>query len=340
MWLSFLLAQPLVSSFDVSATNCSLHTPELSRLTALELSSAGAPSLRVDYRCDGKAVTIGLENVRTGIRIQRRADDACCDDVEAERTLALLATGLFQAAGGALGERPSALPAAAPPAVAPVLPLPAPAPAPPPPILLPPPPAAPPRNETIAPEPADSIHVVGVSGRVRAWNLGDPIMGYGVGIDYRGWAWPTIGLGGYASALFGTTDRLGGEVMVRTLNIGASAAWRFARWQPLHLSLELTGGLSVVTLGGHAATDDFIAATVTGATGEVGLSFVPTLLVNSTQLELPLGVGALFRAPRGTITTTATATEVRVDGVSAGGALRVALGFVPRRSAQQIGGAP
>lgn len=359
MWLPFLLAQPALIAFDVQVESCSLDAAELSRLTTLELRSADAPPLRVSYRCAGGDVTIGLENTETGIRVERVAAKACCDDVETERTLALLATGLFKAAGGALGkqaatpsveapsvetpsverpiadEPPSPSPATAPPPatlVAPPAPLPV---SPPPPTSTWRPVVAAPPADRLEP-PTDHTHVIGLSGQVRAWNTGAPILGYGVGLHYRGWVWPTVGFGGHVSALFGSSDRVGGQVMSRVISTGATFEWRFARWRPIALSAEVTGGVSVVSLEGQAATTGFAAESVTGATGNLGISFVPTVLVDRTQLALPLGAGALFRAPRGFVTSDTASDTVQLDGLWLGGALRVSLGFAPRRSTPAV----
>lgn len=107
---------PAHDHLEVSARRCTwLDDGELARLTRLEL---GAPArsvtggLSVDFACAGDDVTIGLSSERTAIRVERLVTGACCDDVEPERTLALLSLGLFTAARPLLGtdESPSLRP--------------------------------------------------------------------------------------------------------------------------------------------------------------------------------------------------------------------------------------
>ena len=94
------------TSLDISSRRCNwLDGTELVRLTQLELGgiAAGIDGLSVDYACGGDDVTIGIAAEKTGIRVERRITGACCDDVEPERTLALLSLGLLRAAKPLLG---------------------------------------------------------------------------------------------------------------------------------------------------------------------------------------------------------------------------------------------
>ncbi|HHH30442.1 MAG TPA: hypothetical protein ENK57_19165 [Polyangiaceae bacterium] len=102
-------AQPSAApiALEVSARRCTwLDEAELRRLTRLEL---GGPArsvqggLSVDFACAGDDVTIGLWSEQASIRVERLVTGACCDDVEPERTLALLSLGLFTAARPLLG---------------------------------------------------------------------------------------------------------------------------------------------------------------------------------------------------------------------------------------------
>ncbi len=384
MWPALVVAWQALATYDVQVADCALDAGELGRLTTLELRSAGAPSLSVSYACNGQDVSIGLHNSNTGISVQRLAVNVCCDDVETERTLAILASGLFKAAGHALGPRPEPSDdgtgnregttdstgeqepvdgadvhgadvhgadvhggdvhgAATMP--------------PPPPSETTPEPAAtqrPPRSlpqETSAPAMlssgsfspdsiptvADHQHVLGISGRVQAFNMNEPTLTYGVGIDYRFWAWRSIGFGGFANAAFSSSDRIGGEVMARVVSVGGVGSYRFARWPNVELATELAGGMSIVSIEGRAATTEFVSDNVTGATGNLELSFVPTVIFDRTQLSLPLGIGALFRAPRGSIGDEFDMETLQLDGVWLSGALRLSLGFANR---QQGGTSP
>ncbi len=379
MWLFVVLGQPLVTTFDVELSGCAVDVVEVTRLTSLELASAGAPTLRVRYACQGTSVTIGLSNAATGMQVARVVGDACCAEVETERTFALLARGLFTATREVLTTPPQASePGSVPGGGTPPAPTPPGAPAPtppgtpapmplgvptPPPPLTPTPPSGPAIGlspATTAPSPpvvgapaaypfrspassgpdaaseaSDPVHVLGLSSQLRAFNLDEPALSYGVGLDYRAWVWPTVAFGGYTHALFGAVDRVGGQVETRVIDMGVSAAWRFARLAPVAFGLELRGGLSIAALEGVAATPEFEAASVVGATGHLGASFVPEVVLGGAELALPLGAGALFRAPRGRATSDADEDDVQLDGVWVGGALRVSLGFGarPRRPA-------
>jgi hypothetical protein len=359
MWTALVLAWQSMAAYDVSVEACSVDAAELTRLTTLELRSAGARPLEVTYTCQGTSVTIGLSNPKSGIRVERLAENACCSAVDTERTLALLAAGLYKAAGAALYEKkaeppqPSPAPGPQPSEVQPPAPEPPPPPAPKPavepPVRPPPPPpaftpavtppaSAGPDEETKG---ADHIHILGLSGRVRALNMIEPTVTYGVGLDYRAWVWPTIGFGAFARADFGSSAYTGGEVLARVIGVGGVASWRFARWPSLALATEVSGGLSIVSIEGRAATTDFAADSVTGATGNLGVALVPTVIFDRTQLALPLGLGGLFRAPRGTIGNPPAQRMLQLDGLWVGGALRVSLGFGERSSApSQLGVQP
>ncbi|MEZ4446613.1 MAG: hypothetical protein R3B72_46470 [Polyangiaceae bacterium] len=92
---------------EVSARRCTwLAADELERLTHLELDGPSKTidsRLLVDFSCAGDDVTIGVASPRSGIRVERLVTGACCEDVDPERTLALLAAGLLQAAKPLLG---------------------------------------------------------------------------------------------------------------------------------------------------------------------------------------------------------------------------------------------
>jgi hypothetical protein len=94
---------------EVSTRRCNwLDDAELGRLTRLELGPSAATlgadaGLSVDFACSGDDVTIGLASQASGIRVERRVTGACCEDVDPERTLALLSLGLFDAARTLLG---------------------------------------------------------------------------------------------------------------------------------------------------------------------------------------------------------------------------------------------
>ena len=93
-----------------------LDHEQLIRLTRLELGHLDdeMDALSVDYACGGDDITIGIANPSSGIRVERRVADACCDDVELERTVALLTLGLLRAASNVLSASP-ATPAELPP---------------------------------------------------------------------------------------------------------------------------------------------------------------------------------------------------------------------------------
>ena len=177
---------------------------------------------------------------------------------------------------------------------------------------------------------ADHIHQLGLDARTRFYNLEKAITTYGVGTQYRVWPWTTVGFGVAADAQFGSTGRVGGEVDVRVISLGAVAAWRFMRASPASLTAELRGGGSIVTLEGVATAPGFADQTVTGATGHVSFALAPSLWSGHAELALPLEIGGLFRAPRGRVTEE---NEVQLDGFWFGAGLAFKLGFVDREPA-------
>jgi len=106
-----LLAAPAPAAHTVSiGSSCGwLNTSELVRLTRLELANASAKAkgLEVGYTCAGQDVSIRMAT--PAITLQRRVADACCDQAEPERVLALLAVGLYAAAESMLrgGAKPA-----------------------------------------------------------------------------------------------------------------------------------------------------------------------------------------------------------------------------------------
>ncbi len=352
MWVAPMLAWQALAHFDVTVAACPVDEAELQRLTTLEMRSVGAPTLAVSYRCDETDVVIGLRNQESEIRIERRAKAACCEDVELERTFALLAAGLFKAAGPALTANPE------PPEANPPQPTPAPVPDPPPPLPnideLPPPAPPPlfpqpaprvlpllPRSSAPGGMPAqppdrpggsvDHQHVVGVSGRVLALDLDTPELGFGAGLEYRVWPWQTIGFGGYARAAFLSNTHTSGTVRGRLIDFGAVGAWRFAQWTSIAVVAEAGGGLSLVSIEGQSTSDGFDGTSLFGATGHLQATLAPTVMVDRTQLALPLTFGGIFRAPRGLVETDDEMHMFQLDGMWAGAALRVSLGFGERQ---------
>lgn len=94
---------------DIRTQSCIwLDAHELARLTRLELADADE-RIAVTFTCQDKAVTISMENAESGVRIERHVADACCDAVERERTLAILAAGLHRAAASLLSARTPSL---------------------------------------------------------------------------------------------------------------------------------------------------------------------------------------------------------------------------------------
>ncbi len=97
-----------------------LNTTELARLTRLELANQSAipEGLEVGYSCTGNEVSIRMAS--PAIALERRVANACCDQAEPERALALLAIGLYAAAESMLrGARPSGAAAPLAPASSP-----------------------------------------------------------------------------------------------------------------------------------------------------------------------------------------------------------------------------
>ena len=357
MLVACAAASPAQAQESVSSRRCSwLDGAELERLTRLELESVadGIDGLAIDYACGGDDVTIGMAVDKTGIRVERRITGACCDDVEPERTLALLSLGLLQAAKPLLGQSGSDQ---APPPQTLVLPpvaadgsgtaVPTDAAAP---MLLPPPPEpvaplvlTPPAPVTATPwidarrspvfagagdavedEQQAHAHQLGLVARTRFHNLEDAVTTYGVGAVYRGFPWETVGFGASFDAHFGATDREGGDIDVRIVSLGALVAWRFARLSPFSLTAEVRGGGSLVTLDGNATAPGFEAQNVTGATGYAGFNLAPSFQSGHAELAIPIEIGGLFRAPRGRVTGSA---DVQVDGFWFGAGIALSLGW-------------
>jgi hypothetical protein len=89
-----------------------LEVAELTRHVRLELMTVPEPlrAVAIDFACGGDDLTIGIANRDRGIRVERRVADACCEDVELERTVAALTVGLLRAAAPVLAGEPVSAP--------------------------------------------------------------------------------------------------------------------------------------------------------------------------------------------------------------------------------------
>jgi hypothetical protein len=368
------LAPPVARADDavpVSTRRCGwLDDAELVRLTRLELMTAASDmrGLSVDYSCGGNDVTIAIANDESKIRVERLVTGACCADVEPERTVALLAIGLLRAARALLSFAPSnTLPdgGTAPPAAVvfpavtaggeaiagetalaspdaatanPTLAMPN--------VLPATAPMAPgfdsaPRAPVwqTAPDTAeevdDHVHQLGLSARARFHNVEDIISVYGVGAHYRAWPWTDVSLGAMFEASFGSAGRAGGSVDLTLLSLGAALGWRFANWSAAALRAELRGGGTWVSLSGVADSANYQGEAVNGATGNACFALVPSLRSGRAELELPIEVGGLFRAPRGLVDGD---DGVQVDGFFVGGGIALSFGWYPRPPDRGVAG--
>jgi len=335
---------------DVTTDACEwLDEAKLLRLAQLEFGSAAstAPNLRLEFLCADKNVTIRLGNTKTGVRVERAINDACCSNAEAERFLALLSIGLFRAAKSVLTSRHAAptgsadhgevagngKPAATspPPADAsasraektPGAPSSSTTPTTPPWVLT-----------TNVPTPdtttgsSSFLHQLGVVGRTRVHNPSlNAVVTSGVALRYRAQPWQRVSLGGNVEANFGSTEREGGDVDLRTLSLGALAGWRAFESKRFGVTTSLAAGVSVVTIEGASNDEEIGSAAVTGATAYARLLITPTLRTGHVEFGLPLELGYLFRAPRGEVLDE---DPVQLDGVSAGLGLAVSFGWSAR----------
>ncbi len=349
----------------ITTTECAwLESAELRRLTALEFASAAstAPELHLEYLCADKDVTIRLSNKETGARVERVVTAACCDKVEAERSLALLSIGLYRAGHSVLtpstppppdNELPkeSKSPSSTPPAKAPTPkakpPQNPPTPKAKPPVAAPPATTTPPRGATAKVRGPDTVterpsflHQIGIVGRTRVHNpASNAVVTSGAGLRYDAWPWKPLSFGANAGATFGSTERSGGEVKLRALSLGASAGWRPLETKRFGITTSLGAGISHVTIEGASNDEDIGSASVSGVTAYTRLVITPSLRAGHFEFGLPLEVGYLFRAPRGEVLDD-DESPVQLDGIAAGLGLAVSFGWSPRSHTRQTANSP
>jgi hypothetical protein len=359
---------------DVDARDCArLNREALETMTRLELKSEAETPLTVRYGCEGSELTIAIESSAAGTRIVRRVIGGWENDVEPERTVALLALGLFRAAHALLRapdasqpltELPSASELASKGVHVEALPQPAPVPSAPSAIVAPPPaPIAPqPKVQPVAPQPrafvppplgpppaapdmkkeeeraSDRLHDIGAGIGVRAHNTAALLPMMALIARYRHWPIRALGVGPMFSAELGSTDRVGGSVSARIFQIGATGAIRMFEKSVFQLLFELEGTASIVQLAGDATVAGFTPGdTLTGGTGNVGAFLVPALGVNGISVGVPIGAGYLFRAPRGRVDEDET---VQVDGVWLSAGVAVQFGWGKRKEAPNVARRP
>ena len=355
-------AQP--SPLQVHTSGCQeLDAAELTRLTQLELAGMAPEKHRKSgTRCDAASIAIDLRETRRDIVVTREMPRDCCK-VSAERTLALLAAGLYTVAEPLLRPQPqpqrNGRDAPAPPssaeAATPTVNTPPPPPTPLPdlpsdPWTLPPPLPASPSPASLSPaspsrppvqwlatpalsvvEPADTrpprastAHDLGAAAQVRIYNVGAGITSYGVRLHYLYWVNPELGLGPIAEADFGSLERMGGSVDMRVFHFGGAVSWRLLRSRLVDAALMPFATLSVVQLEGNSSDDNWQAGTLTGVTGATGVRLASWLGPGPLRLMAAAEGGALFRAPRGEVSEQ---DSIQVDGLWLGFGLGVDVGW-------------
>ena len=184
--------------------------------------------------------------------------------------------------------------------------------------------AAPNPDASAASEEPDYRHRLGLDGQLRFYNLASPVTVAGLSASYRFRVVPDVSLGLFGEGALGSAQRTGGQIDVRVFHIGLGAEWRLVHVSLLSLTGRLRGAGTIVQLAGHAQSDAFGADSVTGGTGSVMLALMPAVTTGRAELALPLELAFVFRAPRGLV---GDEPEVRIDGVSFGAGLSVALGL-------------
>ncbi len=328
-----------------------LHADELIRLTRLEFDHGASPRIEVAYRCSDEGITIQLVDIGRDLRISRHMPRDCCNQ-SAERTLALLAAGLYAVASPVLSSSPQPSPPSSPPpsppqpsspppgsAVQPPIINPTPPPVLPPPTILPRPggvpvtppkriwqplPALPSPDQPSKPLPPASEHNVNAAAQLRFYHIGDSTMLYGARLRYLYWPSDAFGIGPIAEADFGAVMRAGGQVNVRIFHVGAAAAWRFFRGVGVEASLSPFAAFSIVQLAGVSTDAAVRSDSLTGATGAGGLRLGGLFGEGGLRVTAMAEAGALFRAPRAAV---AAQAPVQVDGIWLGFGLGIDLNW-------------
>jgi len=324
--------EPMGYHAPVSVGGCDWLDPVvLVRLTQVEMALAmtGQERLTVDVACVESTIRIRIVNPNTAARVERRCGKACYGAVDPERTVALLTAGLYRAARPTLlglskratASGPTASTPSSTPSEEPQPPLPtAPTAEHSPPVRLPfdlgVSPVALPHDTLSTPsvdsDGTDRIHELSFSGGARFFNLAEPLPTPSFALHYRNWPFPVIGFGACFAAHLGRTSRTGGDVDVRSFDLNAVAAWRAFPDGPFRFGIELSGGASIVQLAGVPASETYPSETLTGLTGNIGAALLPSIDSGPLEFGLGLGVGYLFRAPRGLVQG---GSPVQLDGL-------------------------
>lgn len=168
-------------------------------------------------------------------------------------------------------------------------------------------------------------HRLGLGAQVALHHPAQPVSLNGFNVSYVAWPWRLLGFGAEFAASFGRLSRRGGEVDARLLSFNALSEWRFFERNSFRLSSAATAGVAWLHLSGDAKQSDVEGASIQGATASLAASLVPAFRTGRSALRVPLKLGYVFRAPRGTV---AGDEAVRVDGLFVGLGLDVRMGFV------------
>ncbi|MEM9693051.1 MAG: hypothetical protein AAGA56_10935 [Myxococcota bacterium] len=330
-------AEPPGSSRPSVITPCPWLDPnELEAALTLELATVDEAwrAIHATYACEGEDVRIRLTMPsQSRVQVERDVANACCEEVERERTLALLTLGLLRATAPLLTGARTVDEETRLDEHTVVVPLPDEAPPPPPPLRPPtpalalsfardverpafafglrPPPLSPPVEER--------VHDLGAGLSVAASTLeAAPEWLVGPRLLYRGWLTPRWALGGRFDAGFGQARRSGGVVDLRVFSLEETATARLWQRGRIRIVAGAAAGATWVELQGRSFSPTTEGESLRGASGVAAVGLGPEVAFGELRLSLPVEIGYRLRAPRGAVEGQ---SPVRLDGLFVGAQL-------------------